>query len=237
MRNVHMKKNVIYISLIISVITNIVILSILFNNDKASSTSERDENKTSISDIGRLQSSVESKMRQLVCENLYYPNSYDPVSTQIDSAFYNYLTDATCLKAAIELIDMRRDYESAKSTYDEESNNIRTFGSSGVFRHHRIYRDEAAARMKELKPKIEKRIDIIRNRNSSKDGEFIGWQVRHRYRACNSKGIVSFGNVLYVLDKHVNQYYCVFSLEDNDKHNLDNIRKTIEEILGIYVDE
>ena len=44
--------------------------------------------------------------KKLVCENLYYPDSYDPVNTTVDSVFYNYLTDVDCLNAAIELIEM-----------------------------------------------------------------------------------------------------------------------------------
>ena len=37
--------------------------------------------------------------------------------------FYNYLTDEDCVKATFELIDLRKSYESAKDTYDENVNN------------------------------------------------------------------------------------------------------------------
>lgn len=91
--------------------------------------------------------------------------------------------------------------------------------------------------MKDLKPKIEKREAIIKNRDSSMDGKFIGWQVIHRYRASNSNGVVSFGDVLYVLDPEMNQYYFRYSLEENDSKNLKTIKRVIEELLGTYVDD
>lgn len=69
------------------------------------------------------------------------------------------------------------------------------------------------------------------------DGKFIGWQVIHRYRASNSNGVVSFGDVLYVLDPEMNQYYFRYSLEENDNKNLKTIKRVIEELLGTYVDD
>ena len=65
-----------------------------------------------------------------------------------------------------------------------------------------------------------------------KDGEFIGWQIIHRYRASNNAGVVSFGNVLFVLDSTMTQCYYRFSLDEDEK-NLKSIRETIENELGI----
>ncbi|MDE6694686.1 MAG: hypothetical protein K2J57_02500 [Bacteroidales bacterium] len=83
-----------------------------------------------------------------------------------------------------------------------------------------------------LKEKIEQRQTNIRNRDTSMDGEFIGWQIVHRYRAANSKGEVSFGNVLYILDPTLSKSYFRYSLESNDKNNLESIREVIESELG-----
>ena len=111
---------------------------------------------------------------------------------------------------------------------------VKVFGGSGVFRHLRVERDDAAAEMKELKPKIEKYESIIKNRDDSKDGKFVGWVITHRYRAANSNNVVSFGEVLYVLDQQMNENYIVrYSLDEKDKKNLENVRKVIEDLLGI----
>ncbi|WP_308008468.1 hypothetical protein [Prevotella pectinovora] len=234
-----MKKNLLYIALAFSMLINVAVLCVLLKGNISSTTKEEESPKevSPFADYNKRQTAAENAVRRYVCENLYYPNSYDPVSTKVDSVFYNYLTDEDCVKAAFELIDLRKSYESAKDTYDENVNNIKVFGGSGVFRDHTINRDKAAAEMKDLKPKIEKREAIIKNRDSSMDGKFIGWQVIHRYRASNSNGVVSFGDVLYVLDPEMNQYYFRYSLEENDNKNLKTIKRVIEELLGTYVDD
>ena len=234
-----MKKNLLYIALAFSMLINVAVLCVLLKGNISSTTKEEESPKevSPFADYNKRQTAAENAVRRYVCENLYYPNSYDPVSTKVDSVFYNYLTDEDCVKAAFELIDLRKSYESAKDTYDENVNNIKVFGGSGVFRDHTINRDKAAAEMKDLKPKIEKREAIIKNRDSSMDGKFIGWQVIHRYRASNSNEVVSFGDVLYVLDPEMNQYYFRYSLEENDNKNLKTIKRVIEELLGTYVDD
>lgn len=228
-----------YIALAFSMLINVAVLCVLLKGNISSTTKEEESPKevSPFADYNKRQTAAENAVRRYVCENLYYPNSYDPVSTKVDSVFYNYLTDEDCVKAAFELIDLRKSYEFAKYTYDENVNNIKVFGGSGVFRDHTINRDKAAAVMKDLKPKIEKREAIIKNRDSSMDGKFFGWQVIHRYRASNSNGVVSFGDVLYVLDPEMNQYYFRYSLEENDNKNLKTIKRVIEELLGTYVDD
>lgn len=65
------------------------------------------------------------------------------------------------------------------------------------------------------------------------DGKYIGWQVAHRYRASKSEVVVSFGNVLYILNPEVTECYFRYSLDDNDRNSLKSIREIIESELGI----
>lgn len=229
-----MKKIILYVVLVVSVVTNIIVLCVFL--PKSCSTKENDG--SAFSNIEVRQETAVTMAKKLVCENLYYPESYDPVNTTVDSVFYNYLTDADCLNAAVKLIDLRNEYEVAKSSYESNDWTIRFHGNpSGPFlEHEREARSEASAKMKELQPKIEKQQEIIRNRGTEKDGEFIGWQVIHRYRASNNAGVVSFGNVLFVLDSTMTQCYYRFSLDEDEK-NLKSIRETIENELGISSNE
>ena len=229
-----MKKTILYIALAVSVVINIILLCVLL--PKSCSSKENDGSAFSNAEVR--QEAAVAMAKKLVCENLYYPESYDPVNTTVDSVFYNYLTDADCLNAAIKLIDLRDEYESAKSSYESNDWTIRFHGNPGgaFLEHERNARAEASAKMKELQPKIGKQQEIIRNRSTAKDGEFIGWQVIHRYRASNSAGVVSFGNVLFVLDPTMSQCYYRFSLDEDEK-NLKNIRATIENELGIAPNE
>ena len=228
-----MKKGILYIALAISVITNIVILCIFLSGSKNNNKTKETESPNNRQEI------AEALMRKYVCENLYYPDSYDPVSTTVDSVFYGYITDANCINAAIKLIDLRASYDAAKSRYDENDWRIRFHGNPGgaFLEHERNARAEAKKEMTEILPKIEKQQSIIKNRDTSKDGEFFGWQVVHRYRANTRGGSVSFGDVLYVMNPEMTQFYYRFSLEDTDEKNLKTLRETIEKELGFYSDE
>jgi len=230
-----MKNNVLYVVLAVSVIINIVLLCVFLPKK----CSGKKDDGSAFSNTEIRQEAAAEIAKKLVCENLYYPESYDPVNTTVDSVFYNYLTDADCLNAAVELIDLRNEYESAKSSYEDNDYNIRFYrGADGTFLEpFRNAKAEASAKMNELQPKIEKQQKIIRNRSAERDGEFIGWQVIHRYRASNSAGVVSFGNVLFILDPTMKQCYYRFSLDDSDDKNLKSIRSTIENELGIYTND
>ena len=229
-----MKNNVLYVVLAVSVVINIVLLCVFLPKN----CSGKKDDSSAFSNTEIRQEAAAEMAKKLVCENLYYPDSYDPVNTTVDSVFYNYLTDADCLNAAVELIDLRNEYESAKSSYEASDYSIRFHrGADGTFLEpFRNAKAEASAKMNELQPKIEKQQKIIRNRSAERDGEFIGWQVIHRYRASNSAGVVSFGNVLFILDPTMKQCYFRFSLDDDEK-NLKSIRTTIEKELGISSDD
>ena len=226
-----MKKSIIYIALAISVIANIVFLFIILRN----TCSIAKTNGTDFSDKEKLQEAAEAAVKKYVCDDLYYPDSYDPVTTQVDSAFYNYLTDTECFNAALKLIDLRTSYDEAKETYENNDWTIRFHGNvSGPFlEHEREARAESAKKMKDLQEEIEVQQNIIKNRDTSRDGEFLGWVVEHKYRASNSNGVVSFGEVLYIFDPEMKNYYFRFSLDKNYNKNLYSIKETIETELGI----
>lgn len=211
-----MKKSILYIVLAVSVIVNIVLLCVFMPK----SCSGKEGKGPNFSNKEIRQKAAETIAKKLVCENLYYPDSYDPVNTTVDSAFCGYMTDADCINAAVELIDLLPAYESAKSIYEDEH----------IYNKDRI---KSLNKTKELQPKIEKQMQIIRNRSTTRDGEFIGWQVIHRYRAKNQIGVVNFGNELFVLDSSMSQCYYRFSLNEDDDNNLKNIRFIIEEVLNL----
>lgn len=60
------------------------------------------------------QQRAETIIKKLVCDQLYYPNTYDPVSTKVDSAFFCPIIDGECVSAAYEIIKMQAEYESEK---------------------------------------------------------------------------------------------------------------------------
>ena len=229
-----MKQKILLLGLGLSVLVNLVVLYKLLSASDDNSGKKQDE-VPSFADYTKRIEHAQVIVSKLVCDNLYYPNSYDPVTTEVDSAFYSYLTDADCVDAALKLIDLRNSYESAKSNYEQNDWTIRFHGNpKGAFlERERKERAESAKEMKRLTTEIEETRSIIKNRDTSKDGQFIGWQVTHKYRASNSNGVVSFGKMLFILDPQMQQCYFRFSLDDDDKKNLQTIRTVIENELGV----
>lgn len=86
-----MKKNLLYIALAFSMLINVAVLCVLLKGNISSTTKEEESPKevSPFADYNKRQTAAENAVRRYVCENLYYPNSYDPVSTKVDSVFYN----------------------------------------------------------------------------------------------------------------------------------------------------
>lgn len=218
--------------LMLSVSLHLIIASLILTT--SCSGSQPYKNRDQKDDLATLQDKVVLFMRNTVSENLYYPNTYDPVRTTIDSVFYGPLTDGECIQAAQEIIDLRSQYSSAKNAYNEAVDLIKFHGITdlGTF-HFGKDRDKAKSDMNRLLEEIKQRQFIIRNRDTSMDGKFIGWQVAHRFRASNNVGAVSFGTVLYIINPEVTECYFRYSLDENDTNNFQSIREVIESELGL----
>lgn len=168
-----MKKNLLPIT-IISIILNIVFVSIIISKCYHSSDGDVAP-KTSFDDIKVRTDSAQALLRKIITANLYYPASYDPVSVQVDSVFHGPLTDSECLKAANELISCKNELPGAEDSYKEAVHTLKIFGSSGVFWRHAEEKKNAEERLTSLKEKIVKNEKIIRDRDTTHDGDFIGW--------------------------------------------------------------
>lgn len=230
-----MKKYILSAALILSLVINIGLLYIIFIPHSEENKSEDKNNQ--FENIQFRTTTVQNLLRQIICKDLYFPNSYDPVSTSIDSVFYGPLTDSECLKAASELIKFKAELPGAEDSYKEAVHDLKIFGSSGVFWRNAENKKNSEERLNSLKKKIAKREEIIRQRDTSNDGNFIGWQVIHRYRAKTRGGDVSFSNVLYIINPEMTNWLFRYSLDDTDSDNLNALNKVIRQTLGIYQEE
>ena len=84
---------------------------------------------------------------------------------------------------------------------------------------------------KKKKANIEKNELIIKNRDTSHDGEFLGWFVYNRYRAKNNNNTVLFGETLLLFDKGLEQWQISYNIEKNKDANFEEVRTVIEGLL------
>ena len=214
----------------ISLIINIVLVIFIYVGNHGVDSQDLQK------DVKYREECAQNLLRQIITSELYFPESYDPVTIRVDSAFHGPLTDYKCVIAAEELIDLRSKLPQAENAYKEALNTLKNFGSSGVFWRHAEDKKNAEEHLKTLKENITKRELIIKDRDSSHDGEFIGWGIAHRYRAKNQGGNVSFSDVLYIVSPDMTEWSFRYNMDKNDRHNLNQIIMSINQTLGIGMD-
>lgn len=230
-----MKQKIIYIAIAISIICNFVFFTIILVDRLKGADIISSKNKTikdQLEDPQIRQQTAEAAIRKLVCDNLYYPASYDPVLTNVDSAFFCTMLDGNYVQAAYEIIQLKEKYQSAKKKYDEADWTIRFHGNpSGPFlERERKERKDNLEIMSDLKIKITEKEAYIKSRDNSRDGNFIGWWVYHRFRASNGEGNVSFSNKGILLDKDMKQCLLNFDLDEYNKYNFQSLKKVIDSL-------
>ena len=130
---------------------------------------------------------------------LTYPESYETISTRIDSSRINVskmgeiieLTeDCTDLYDKIRTIEWR--IESAQSSMDIYIPKKRTYNSEysrDNYNRAKAEKKEYELEFKQLNPKLEEKVLALRNlTNNLYDSEINGWAVTHRFRCKNDYG-------------------------------------------------
>lgn len=129
---------------------------------------------------------------------LTYPESYEKISSQIDSSSIN----LSKMREIIELTEdcndlydkiraIEREIESAQSTMeifapDKYSSKY----SIGNYNRAKAEKEEYELEFKQLNPKLEEKVLALRNStNDLYDNEINGWAVTHRFRCQNDNGV------------------------------------------------
>lgn len=222
-----MSKKYFYIVFSVSIIMNIILLSIaifyIHDNTARDSPKNIEMQKEEIKEKARL------KVKEFISNMLFLPESYDPVELRVDSAFWGIESDPRCVNAASKLIELRQKYTSAKATYEGRVNDIKTFGGTGVFHHFTVERNQSKSEMAKLKPEIAKYEEVLRNRDTSHDGKFIGWWIYNRYRAKSNNGHVSFNEIIVLFDINFKNWQVYYNLDEDAEINLIQMKEIYKE--------
>lgn len=223
-----MKRFILRLVLILSLVFNIVTILVFI----LLSLPEKDKDKMENPEYRTTR--AQNLMRAITVNRLCFPESYDPIYTIVDSAFHGPLTDSECRKAAIELIKLKAELPSAERKFKEASHNLKIFGSSGVFWHHAEDKKNAEEYLNSLKLAITKCEEIIKLRDTSMDGEFIGWQIKHRFRAKTSDKVLIIEE-LYVVNPEMTNWMFHYGLNNFDDDNLKRIENVINHTLALGI--
>lgn len=169
--------------------------------------------------------SQEDKANVLIKEDikkvLYHAKTYDPVETQVDSAFTPfddpifYEKTLQICKLGMLIEECNEKMKSARSSMAIWSGPYQSaFGRNNYMEAKEEYHKNA-----ENKKNAEKNAKILVDELKGmleKEQQFIGFKARHSYRANNNAGQVVFGNMYYLFDKDVSKIIAVYDMDSDE---------------------
>lgn len=188
-------------------------------------------------------------IEQYIKNNLYKPDTYEKVTTQVDSAFTPFC-DPNFHKTLLTLQEVSEDIEEYENKIDSKKDEMSDdqsymslydtpYSTSYKRNQYQRYKEDYEEHKQELQKLIEKKEDLIKKTEQIRNEiqsmlsikpQFIGFQAFHRYRADNNVGQILMKDFYFIFDQNFTQILVVY---DTDGRKF----KTIEEMIKILKDE
>lgn len=137
---------------------------------------------------------AEKLVKETIKDYLYHPDSYEPISTRVDSMFIDVTTIEPIMKISGEISDLiskidkcEMDIESAETSmniYAPDGYSSRF--TRGKYARAKKEKEEAQSDLDKYTKKLSGEVASLKE-NVAKyhKGEFTGWAVSHRFRSLN----------------------------------------------------
>lgn len=161
---------------------------------------------------------VTSLVEKIQKQNLYFPDSYDPIATRVDSAFTPF-DDPAFYKKTIKLLELSRETENVEFEMKHAKSDMSSWASASS----EYGRNEYAEAKKEYEEYLEqhnalqeKMEALVLEMKSDFDQgrKFIGWKATHSFRAKNNSGQVLIGEGVYLIDPEMKTVIAAYDAED-----------------------
>lgn len=154
---------------------------------------------------------AESLVKKTLKDFLYHPDSYEPISTRIDSMFIDVTTIEPIMKISDEIKDLifkinrcEMEFESAESSMDIwSSDGYSSKFYRGEYSRAKKEKEEAEHDLDKYTRKLSERLASLKGYVTKyHKGEFTGWIVSHRFRSLNGVGSMTIpGEMIFFCDK------------------------------------
>lgn len=186
--------------------------------------------------------SPQDKAEALVAEamkmSLYVPESYEPLATQIDSAFAPYASPEfydkviEFMELSDELEDCERDMKWAKSSMLSSKGMAHwSEYSRNEYEDDKAEYEECVAKYDDLQSEREKLKDEIYEIASGQE-EFIGYHIFHRFRCKNNANMSMVSDMLFLVDKDMVQILASYDAEEQEFEDFIEALDVIKENLS-----
>lgn len=147
-------------------------------------------------------SSNEDKAEKLVSDcikdYLTYPESYEAISTRIDSSSINVSKIVELLELTKEVAKLNSEIESLERSIESAQTTMEIYAptryyysehSRGEYNRAKAEIEEHKSDLEKLTPKLNEKVSALRSSASNiYDEEFNGWAVTHRFRSKGDNG-------------------------------------------------
>ena len=154
---------------------------------------------------------AENLIKETLQDYLFHPDSYEPISTKIDSMFIDVAIIEPIMKTSGEISDLtskidkcEMDIETAESSMNIYApNGFSNQFTNGEYARAKKDRDEAKSHLNKYTKKLSGELASLKeNVEKYYTGEFTGWAVSHRFRNLNGAGTMNIpGEMIFFCDK------------------------------------
>lgn len=168
---------------------------------------------------------------------LYDFDSYEPIKTTIDSAFFSPSIDPEIKKLLMALEKPMNEFQKARHDYDYATSIVAIYSDS-----HSTYAQQQKKQAISKRNAAEKSIEFSRNQIKSlfqdlciqinedklKSREFVGWFVTQHYKCKTGGGLPTFGDDIFVFNPEITE--CTFFMKKDEYETLCNFIEIISSV-------
>ena len=165
---------------------------------------------------------------------LYHFDSYEPITTSIDSLFVSITTDEEAISMTLDFLKMfdaanecAKKIERAESSMEIwQPDGYSSAFSRGQYKRAKQEKEQQEQILEKLKEKIKNQfIQIKEIQSKLNTGEFSGWKVYQKFKSLNGAGTMDlFGEYIFLCDKNFE------NCRGYEKEEFDAITKVMQAI-------
>lgn len=188
----------------------------------------------------------EEKIQDLVSQELkgmlYDFDSYEPIKTKVDTAFFSPCVDPGVVsrvdsigKLLEELKDVKREY---KYNYNHDAFYADTLYGCPISDYERQFKQESIDKRNATKRKIDNiqmqlrscahNLYVQISKDKLRKKEIIGWFVTQNYRCKTGGGLPSFGDDVFVVNPELTE--CVFHMSKSEYSMLRDFTERVSSV-------
>lgn len=155
---------------------------------------------------------AEKLIQETLMHTLYHPDSYEPISTRVDSAFINFENFAKVCELCQELEDMfekEQEYQSECKSAERSKSIYAPNGwyydshSQTMYNQYKQEYEENKAKLEKIAPKITATLSELREVSQNiYSEEFTAWIVSHKFTSKNGANTMTIpGDMIFICNK------------------------------------